>query len=173
MGRELLIMRHAKSSWETDVPTDFMRPLNPRGNKHAPRMGRWLRAQGLVPDHVVASPAERARQTALHVCEALGFAADKIRWEERVYPGDRSSLLEVLAACPGERRRVLLVGHNPALEDLAEYLADGPLPQTSEGKVLPTAAVAYVALPDQWHNLPARAGQLLGLFRPRELPDQD
>ena len=67
MPRELLILRHAKSAWDTNAPSDFERPLAKRGRRAAPRVGRWLEEQGLIPDHVVSSPAERAKQTVIAV----------------------------------------------------------------------------------------------------------
>ena len=73
MSRELLVLRHAKSAWDTNAPSDFERPLAKRGRRAAPRVGRWLEEQGLIPDHVVSSPAERAKQTVIAVCQALGI----------------------------------------------------------------------------------------------------
>ena len=72
MSRELLILRHAKSAWDTSAATDFERPLAKRGRRDAPRVGRFLLDQGLIPDYVVSSPAERAKQTVIGVCEQLG-----------------------------------------------------------------------------------------------------
>ena len=78
MSRELLILRHAKSAWDTPAETDFDRPLNGRGKRDAPRIGAWLMAQALLPDHVIASPARRARQTTRRVCKELGLDASKV-----------------------------------------------------------------------------------------------
>ncbi|MDQ3773928.1 MAG: histidine phosphatase family protein [Pseudomonadota bacterium] len=122
-GRRLLIMRHAKSDRGTPGEPDFDRPLAKRGQRDALRMGEWLRAQGLVQDLVLASPARRARETASKVCKVLDIEKQAIQWEPRIYDATRADLIEVLADCPADRRLVLLVGHNPGLEELLEYLS--------------------------------------------------
>lgn len=78
MPRELLLLRHAKSDWDSDVASDFERPLAKRGKNDAPKVGSWLYREGLVPDHVVSSPATRARQTAIKVCKRLDFKKRRI-----------------------------------------------------------------------------------------------
>jgi phosphohistidine phosphatase SixA len=87
MSRELLILRHAKSAWNTDAASDFERPLAKRGKKAAPRVGRFLLQQGLVPDFVVSSPAMRARQTVIAVCGQMDINPDQISWDDRIYGG--------------------------------------------------------------------------------------
>ncbi len=168
MSRHLLVLRHAKSAWDTDAATDFERPLAKRGKKDAPRMGKWLREHELVPDHVVSSPATRARQTAMAVCKPLGLDKKAIRWDERIYMGGTGGLLAVLGDCPPKARLVMMVGHNPGLEDLVEYLC-GAVDVPADGKLLPTATVAHLAMPDSWDRLPERSGQLLSVVRPRSL----
>lgn len=168
MTRELIIMRHAKSDWSGSL-ADFDRPLNPRGENDAPRMGAWLRAEGWLPDHVVSSPARRAEQTVKRVCRALAVDPATIRWEPRIYEAGVGTLLAVLAECP-VCERVLLVGHNPGLERLSGYLCP-TLPESPDGKLLTTAAVARIALPDDWRELGDGDGELLRLMRPSGLPE--
>ncbi len=122
MKRELLVLRHAKSAWDTGARTDFERPLSGRGRRDAPRMGRFLAERGLVPDHVVSSPAERARQTVLAVCAELGLGEDAVRWDERIYHASTGALMDVLAESPAGAHRVLIAGHNPGLEMLVQTL---------------------------------------------------
>lgn len=169
MERELLILRHAKSAWDTHAPSDFERPLAARGAKAAPRVGRWLRDQGLVPDHVVSSPAERARQTVLAVCRELGIEARHVSWDERIYGGWARTLIEVLRESPADAERVLIAGHNPGLEDLVEALCANDLPIPSDGKLMPTAAVARLRIGVPWAELAAGTGELLSLTRARSL----
>ena len=85
MSLELLILRHAKSAWDTDAASDFDRPLSKRGRKAAPRVGRYLMQQGLIPDFVISSPATRAEQTVIAVCGQMNIGPDDIIWDERVY----------------------------------------------------------------------------------------
>jgi len=152
---ELLILRHAKSSWESDAVTDFDRPLSRRGEGDAPRVGRWILEQGLVPDRIVSSPAKRARQTARRVAEAVGFEPSEVEFDDRIYGAGVAVLLELLGEIDGGR--VLLVGHNPGLEMLVDHLAGGRAPRDG-GKFFPTAALAYF-----------RDGGLVSIQRPRGL----
>lgn len=165
---ELLILRHAKSDWTRDGD-DFDRPLNARGRRDAPRMGAWLAAQDLIPDRVLSSPARRARQTVEAVAETLSIPAGDILWDERLYLAQLPLLLDILAATPAEIRRLLLVGHNPGLEDLLVHLAGGSLPQNPDTKLLPTASVAHLRLRG-WRQLPKDAAELVQRMRPRDLP---
>lgn len=167
MARELLILRHAKSDWSTGASTDFERPLNKRGKHDAPCVGQWLREHDLIPDHILASPARRAKQTVLRVCPELGIDPHRIHWEAGIYEAAPGTLLKLLATCPAEARRVLLVGHNPGLDQLLLYLCPAA-PLNSAGKLLTTAALARVALPDDWQVLDPGCGELLDLVRPRE-----
>ena len=170
MSRELIIMRHAKSDWNHTALSDFERPLNKRGQASAPKIGYWLRQQGLLPDHVVSSPAIRAKQTANLVCAELGFSRAEIRWDGRIYDAALADLLAVLTDCPNTALRVLLIGHNPGLEYLLMHLHSNPKIPHSD-KLMPTAAVGHMQLPDDWHQLDPACGQLLTLQHPRELPD--
>lgn len=168
MPRELLILRHAKSDWDTSASSDFARPLAKRGKKDAPRVGEWLYREGLVPDLVICSSAERARQTAEKVCKSMDFKKKKIQWENDVYAASVPALLRVLGTrCSPDARTVLLVGHNPGLEDLLCYLAGDEVEEPEDGKLLPTATVARLEMPSDWSNLDAGCAQLLTITRPR------
>jgi phosphohistidine phosphatase len=169
MARELLLLRHAKSDWASAAASDFDRPLARRGKAEAPGVGRWLRRQDLVPDHVVSSPARRARQTARRVCEGLSFDPGRVAWDSAVYEAELHGLLAVLARCPPGARRVMLVGHNPGLEDLLAHLWGEATVVPEDGKLLPTATVARLELPDDWSALARGAGRLLSVTRPREM----
>lgn len=168
MARELLVLRHAKSSWDDEGLPDRKRPLAKRGRRDAPRVGRWIADSGLVPDRIVSSPAVRARETVELVARELGCDPGAIELDERVYDAGPRELQAVLADCPHDCRRMLLVGHNPGLEDLLDHLAGG-LPGPAEGKRLPTATLAHLRLPDDWGALERGAGELLALVRPRDL----
>lgn len=168
MTRRLFILRHAKSDWDAEAPDDFERPLARRGLKVAPRMGLWMKAQGLIPDLVLSSPAQRARQTTTAVANALGIAKDRIRYEDRLYLADCGTLMQVLRECPGDAQRILIVGHNPGLDELVEYLAGGPVPRTEKGKLLTTAAVAEFETERSWRGLEGGQAKLKQLVRPSE-----
>lgn len=170
MNRELLLLRHAKSSWNDSAVADFDRPLNKRGRRDAPRIGQWLHRHRLDPDTVLASPALRARQTALRACPELGFNPAAIRWERAIYDASVDDLLGVLGNCPPEAARVLLIGHNPGLDQLLLWLCP-TIAIPPDGKLLPTAAVARIALSDDWNALCHGGGRLLALQHPQSLPN--
>ncbi len=169
MPRELLLLRHGKSDWNVGGESDFHRPLAKRGTKAASRIGRWMKRHDLRPDCVLSSPARRARDTALRVCQKLALSELGIVWDDRVYDADVARLLEVLADCPLDCNRVLVVGHNPGLEDLLAYLCGQPLRPADDGKLLPTAALARIAMPDDWTDLQPGTAGLVGIISPQDL----
>jgi phosphohistidine phosphatase len=171
MSRELLILRHAKSAWDTDAASDFERPLAKRGRRDAPRVGHFLLEQGLVPDYVVSSPAERARQTVIGVCGEMGIGPEQINWDPRIYHGYAGSLLSVLNDCPAHAKRVLIAGHNPGLEILLQNLCNHEIPMPDDYKLMPTAAVAHLEILSEWKNLEGGLARLLRLTRSRSLID--
>ncbi|WP_295542202.1 histidine phosphatase family protein [uncultured Thiohalocapsa sp.] len=169
MPRELLILRHAKSDWDGGATSDFERPLAKRGRKDAPRVGEWLYREGMIPTLIISSPAQRARETALKVCKCLDLAKRDIVWDADIYEADLPALLGVLSRVPASARLVLLVGHNPGLEDLLRYLAGADVDEPDDGKLLPTAAVARLEMPDDWSHLELGCAGLVGIVRPRQL----
>ena len=160
--KTLLLMRHAKSSWDTPGLRDFDRPLNGRGLNAAPLMGRYLRAQGIRPDLILSSPANRAQHTAQLVKEAAQFAAP-IHYEAGIYEASIKELLHALFALEEEVKTVLLIGHNPGFNGLLGHLSGVHEPLT-------TASIAHLALnTDTWPAIRAGCGQLIWLVKPRQL----
>lgn len=164
--KTLLILRHAKSSWKNDNLVDHDRPLNNRGERDAHRMGRLLREKMLVPDLIISSSAKRARMTVEAVVTGSGYTVD-IRISPELYAAGPEAYLEVLQGVEDERLCVMIVGHNPDLEELLEILS-------GEDEILPTAALAQVQLEiAHWQDLSFEAdspqGKLMALWRPREL----
>ena len=162
--KTLLVLRHAKSSWKDTGLEDHERPLNQRGQRDAPGMGRLIRERGLIPDLIISSDAVRARLTAAAVAETAQYAGE-IRLEPRLYGASVDEILAVLRTVEGKNAKtVMIVGHNPGLEELVAQL-------TGEPHDFPTAALAQIALPiDRWRDLSdSTRGKLLGLWRPKEL----
>ena len=161
--KTLLVLRHAKSSWDDPALDDHERPLNERGQRDAPRMGQLVREYGLLPDVVVSSDAVRARLTAEAVAKAARYPGE-ILLDPRLYMAGPADILSLLPTVPGNAETVMIVGHNPGLEKLVEQL-------TGERQDLPTAALAQIGLPiDQWCDLKlSTRGTLVGLWRPEEL----
>ncbi len=159
-----MLMRHAKSAWGQGV-SDHERPLAPRGLKAAPRMGRWLAAQGLQPDMVLTSTATRARATAELVAAAMG-SAPQLHAEPSLYLPDPQDILAATAMHAQASTRVLVVCHNPgATEAITEF--------TGEFESMPTTAVAVIDFDvDEWSDLLISAsGSLRALWRVKSLPE--
>lgn len=154
---QLILLRHAKSDWDSGARRDFDRPLSARGRRDAPRMGKWLESNDYAPDCVVASPAARAKETAELVCAALEFAAADIRYERELYGAPADTIRAVAARQLERHRRVMVVCHNPGLEyALRDYCPDaGAFP---DGKLMPTCAAAVIEF--------AGGARLLALMRP-------
>ncbi|MGR9115752.1 MAG: SixA phosphatase family protein [Gammaproteobacteria bacterium] len=163
MIRELMLLRHGKSDWSVDSD-DFNRPLNKRGKKAALKVGEWLQHQGLVPDWIVSSPALRALNTAERVVKVIGLQSKAINLDMRIYQADVLELKNVLANCPAHTRRVLLVGHNPELEALLLYLAEA-VEMPEDGKLMATATLARLRMPEDWNNLELHCAELVSITR--------
>ncbi len=131
--KTLLLVRHAKSSWDDASLDDRDRPLNGRGKKDAPVMGERLAKLGLEPDLILSSPAARALTTAELLAKALDYQRKKIVVSEVIYGGTPAALLEVIRALDDDRKCVMLVGHNPEISGLAHEFS----PQIDD---LPTCA---------------------------------
>jgi phosphohistidine phosphatase len=160
--KTLLVLRHAKSSWDHPHLSDFDRPLNGRGEKSAPAMGQFMRSKGLLPEVIIASPAKRARMTAELAAESGEFDAE-IRFDEQIYGAGANGLMYVASGIDDSFETALIVGHNPGFEMLVEAL-------TGEGGHMPTAALAVIDLEiDSWSEVDAGTGTLRGFFIPREV----
>jgi len=132
----LLLMRHAKSSWNNAALDDYDRPLNRRGRDAAPRMGHWLQEVELCPDYLVTSSAVRASETAMLVAETFVKHVALHRMDN-LYHASAETLLKVISELPNEATCPLIIGHNPGLEQLVERLSGTQLR-------LPTAAVVHL-----------------------------
>lgn len=169
MIHELLLLRHAKSDWSVDMD-DFSRPLKKRGRRAAKQIGRWLYEQNLIPTTILSSPAARALATAQRVCRQLDIDESSIICDPRIYEADALTLLNILkTSC--DTQRVLLVGHNPGLENLLLKLIPHSVPLSINGKCLPTAALAQLTFEGDWAQLTAGCATLITLIRPDSFPE--
>ena len=161
--RKLLLLRHAKSSWDDQTLSDHDRPLSARGERDAPRMGAMLAEKDLVPDLIVTSTACRARSTAHVVAEAAGFHGKLIE-TEMLYHSSPGQILSVLNDEATDESCVMLVGHNPGMEMLASHLS-------GRHEIFPTAAIgAFECDVDDWSSFQLGLNvQAIGVWRPKEL----
>ena len=162
--KTLLILRHAKSSWKFPDLTDHDRPLNRRGKRDAPRMGRTLRERELVPDLVISSTATRAMDTASAVAKQSGYKGKRIKIES-LYAAEPTTYLAVLRELADNYQRVLIVGHNPGIEELIEML-------TGEIHIIPTCTLAQIEFDiEKWSAVLRRRtdlGRLVEILKPDE-----
>jgi phosphohistidine phosphatase len=129
--KTVLILRHAKSDWGDPGLADFDRPLAKRGLEDAPRMGEALALFDYVPDRILSSPAQRAKQTAEMVAKACGYRR-AIQWEDSFYGGSSLDLIKALQKLPNTVKRALLIGHNPVLEETIAILCASAFSATAD-----------------------------------------
>ncbi len=160
--KTLLILRHGKSSWANSDLGDHDRPLKGRGKRDAKRMGEEILERDVVPDLILSSTARRARSTARRAAQAAG-CADRITETRELYlTGAEHQLRTIARSASDEHQRVMIVGHNPTLEDLLEHL-------TGEDERVTTGNLACIDLDlESWQQLPGARGTLRFLLRPRE-----
>lgn len=160
--KTLLLLRHAKSSWKQPELNDHDRPLNKRGKREAPVVGQYIKDNELLPDLILCSTARRARDTAQVVADNSGFEGEIDQLPD-LYLSDTACYLDVLKRLPDDVNRVLVVGHNPDLDDLLTLMTD-------VNQHMSTAALAQIDLPiTSWSELnEATDGRLQKLWAPRE-----
>ena len=162
--KTLLLLRHAKSSWDDPSLPDHDRPLNGRGKASAPMMGALILERGLVPERIVTSSAKRARKTAKLVAKACAYGGDIEREPALYLAGPDAYLRTIHALGDAPVDPLMLVGHNPDMEDLIVLL-------TGQAARMPTAALAVIALDvADWSQVRFdETAKLVNVWRPREL----
>ena len=179
--KTLTLLRHAKSGWDDMSLRDFDRPLNAKGQRAAQVVGRNLRTMALTFDRIVASPAVRVVETLAHVERGYGTPLSP-DWDRRLYLASVASLIDVIQEQADDVARLLIVGHNPGLEDLVLALVPQSTANPRRNDVeekFPTASVAVLTFNiDRWADVANGQGTLSQFVRPRDLdptlgPDAD
>lgn len=162
--KTLTLIRHAKSSWKHPQLADFERPLNKRGKRDAPQMGRRLAAQHIRPQVITSSPAVRALTTAEVIASAVGYPPQEIIHDERIFHAYSDQLLDVIRDFDASLQHLMLVGHNPGLTVLVEQLAHAGISN------IPTCGIVILGFSiDRWQDMNAAAGELLLFDYPKRL----
>jgi phosphohistidine phosphatase len=161
--KKLLLMRHAKSSWGNPSLSDHERPLNKRGERACRLMGSFLNEAGLIPDEVISSTAVRTKETVTGLLETLSIEGEVI-YTRDLYHADVDTMLEHLLTLPDEIELVMLVGHNPGMDDFLNLICD-------EQDHMPTAAIAEIEFDAaHWHELSDQTpAELKNLWKPKEI----
>jgi len=166
----LILQRHAKSAWPA-VP-DHDRPLARRGQRDAPVMGRWLRASGYAPDHVLCSTARRAQETWQLVSQGLAVTA-AVDMDHRLYHASAAEVLDIIRAERETSRALLVIGHDPAIATLALMLASpSAATDISLSRIavkFPTSAIAVLRQEGPWNRVRPGSMTFTAFVTPREL----
>lgn len=162
--KNLYLVRHAKSSWDDSSLADQQRPLNNRGLKNAPEMGRRLADAGLSLDLIVSSPANRAFSTASFLATAIGYEIEQIQKRDEMYFDGPSAMLEIIRNTEPALQSLMLVGHNP---DMTSFLNSLCGFQTGN---MPTCAIASIEFDCAWSEVTYDSGALLYYDFPKK-PD--
>ncbi len=159
----LLLVRHAKSSWKDPGLADRDRPLNKRGQMDAPRMGKHLAEEYPELELLISSPAERAVSTAKAIAKAIDYPKSRIKVEERLYQARPDEFIQVIRELGKDASRVVVVGHNPTLTEVATMLSRHPFDN------VPTCGVVALRFEtDAWQDVGHTAGRVLGFDYPKK-----
>ncbi|MAT39762.1 MAG: phosphohistidine phosphatase [Ectothiorhodospiraceae bacterium] len=161
--KKLIIARHAKSSWSDAALTDFERPLNKRGRRDAPFMGKLLAKQQIVPECIVSSPANRALTTARILAENMDFPLDHIRVEEELYESGLKDYVRAIHSIDCDVNTVMIVGHNPTITMFAEHLSD------HDFENIPTCGIVILQFDmGSWSEIEQHTGEVLSFEFPKK-----
>lgn len=163
MKRRLILMRHAKSAWDTDAPSDHERPLNKRGRRDAPRVGQRLADLGWSPELVLSSDSTRTKETWDRMCRA--FERPRVCFLPSLYGAGVHAVQDALANVPEEIATVMVLGHNPGWEEVLVFLTNQQVPMTTANAAL------LVIDADSWADAATQRGrwQLDQVIRPKEI----
>lgn len=166
--KTLYVIRHAKSSWDVKTLGDIERPLNDRGKKDAPRMGKRLKEKEVHPDLIITSPAKRAFSTAKRIAKILKYPKEKLKITDKLYHGDEDAILEVLHKQKDKNNIIILFGHNPGLTDFVNSIMSEELDIDN----VPTCGVvAFKFEAERWDQITWGTGKMLFFDYPKSRED--
>lgn len=173
--KRLILLRHAKSSWDDPVKRDFDRPLNAKGKKAAETMGRYMLKEGIAADLIIASPAVRVTETLESIARGYGDYKEP-EWDRRAYLASNMTLLDIVHGASDDADTLLLSGHNSGLEDLVLLLVPDTKNDEARAQVeekFPTCSLAEMEFDtDSWADIAPGSGTLLRFVRPRDLDSE-
>jgi phosphohistidine phosphatase len=166
--KTIILVRHAKSSWKDLSLDDFDRPLNKRGKRNAPFMGEKLKIRQIMPDLILSSPAKRARKTATAIAKAIDYPKKKIKYNDNMYHTSSRHLLEMVRHQDDKHETIMLFGHNPDFNDLADML----LKQNPVYNI-PTTGVYCIRFDvDSWKKVREGKGEAVFFDYPKRYTDE-
>ena len=159
--KKLYIIRHAKSSRSDETLEDFERPLNKRGKENAPMIGERLKEKGIMPDIIISSPAKRAKSTAEMIAKEIGYEK-RVLFDENIYEASVDELRKILTCINDENSAAFLVGHNPSLNDLANYYVH-------HEENIPTCGIVEVEFEcNKWADIEPKNAKLISFEYPKK-----
>ena len=167
MNLYLYIMRHAKSDWSGPQISDFERPINKRGTKNAMRIGQWMNENNHIPQKIISSPALRAKETIELVTEQISkFNLEDLTYEDELYLAGFTQLIEFINTYKDKVQSLMLVGHNPGIENLVNYLCD----RSGDKETIVTTANLFIfKFSSDSFNTAVDTIELVEAIKPREL----
>ncbi len=170
MAFYLYILRHAKSDWSVASRSDFDRPINKRGRKNSKLLGQWMDEHEHYPDMIISSPAVRAKETAERITQQLQACdKDAVHYDNNLYLADVDTLLEKITLYKYGVNSLLLIGHNPGLDQLVELLANGIALNRKEGKLMTTATLCLMKFNNQDFAAGVDTPEKIRIIRPTDL----
>lgn len=168
MSLQLILTRHAKSDWDDPALSDHDRPLNPRGQRDAPRIGAWLQSHGHRPDLALISSAVRAQETWARLAPAFGDAVAMTTLPE-LYLAEAEVMHRLLCRMGGGAQTVMMIGHNPGIGDFAQRIVSQVVahPRFHDYPTCATLVVGFAA--QQWAEVDWGSGRAVDFIVPREL----
>ena len=164
--KTVFFVRHAKSSWDNPSLRDIERPLNKRGKRDAPFMGKLLKGKGIQPDRLISSPANRAFTTAKYFAQALGIAEAEIETDKRIYDAYPEDILDIVQELPDDYSMVLVFGHNPTFTGVANLFTEDYISN------VPTCGIFRIdAEVGSWRDFREGKGLLTEYHYPRQYFD--
>ena len=167
MNLYLYIMRHAKSDWSGPQISDFDRPINKRGTRNAIRIGGWMNENNHTPQKIISSPALRAKETIELVAEQISkFNLEDLTYEDELYLAGFTQLIEFINTYKDKVKSLMLVGHNPGIENLVNYLCD----KSGDKEIIVTTANLFIfKFSSDSFNTAVDTIELVEAIKPREL----
>lgn len=146
--KTLYLIRHAKSDWNNPTLTDFERPLNKRGFRDAPFMGKKLIELNFNPSLILCSPSNRTTITAELICNEIDYRLEDVKFDQSIYESSNSNLIKLINQLPNKHNQIALIGHNPSFTMLSNYLTENYIGN------MPTCSIVKVELEiDSWNEI--------------------
>lgn len=161
--KKLYLARHAKSSWDYPELTDFERPLNKRGRRDAPYIGKVLNDMNVMPDLILSSPAIRAYYTARTIAGRIGYPLEEVETSEIIYENDAAQIIGLIQSLDDEIESLMIFGHNPSLTSINNYLSNKRINN------IPTCAIVCLEFnTDNWSNVKTDSGKFIFYEYPKK-----